>query len=145
MNFASDILHLIPPIRLVRCRRCTSVGLEPVGAVFEKNDHHVIYYRDVLPEKIADQVVCATALARDAILVGTDRDMKEFPRRFGVAPNSDRFKRLSIVRVCCNETLASKRVEQEMTLIEHEWIVSEEKVARRLWVDVGAHHIRTNR
>jgi hypothetical protein len=32
-----------------------------------------------------------------------------------------------------------------MTLIEHEWDVSEEKVARRLWVDVGPHHIRTNR
>jgi predicted nuclease of predicted toxin-antitoxin system len=118
---------------------------DSVGAVFEKDGHYVIHYRDVLPEKVVDQVVCATALKNNAILVGIDRDMKEFPRRFGVAPNSDRFKRLSIIRLCCNETLASKRLEQAMTLIEHEWAFSEEKFARRLWVDVGPHHIRTNR
>jgi predicted nuclease of predicted toxin-antitoxin system len=118
---------------------------DSVGAVFSKNEHQVIYYRDVLPEKVADTVVCATALANDAILVGIDRDLKEFPRRFGMARSSHRFQQLNIIRLCCNETLASKRVEQALSLIEHEWGLSEAKVARRLWVDVGAHHIRTNR
>jgi predicted nuclease of predicted toxin-antitoxin system len=118
---------------------------DSVGDVFLKYGHEVIYHRNALPEKTVDKLVCVTALAREAILVGIDRDMRSFPARFGVSQHSERFKRLSIIRLCCNETLASKRLEQAMTLIEHEWTVSEEKVARRLWVDVGPHHIRTNR
>ncbi len=118
---------------------------DSVGAVFAKNGHEVLHHREFLPEKTVDKLVCVQALKLDAILVGIDRDMKNFPTRFGVRPNSDRFKRLSIIRLCCNEILAGKRLQQAMTLIEHEWSVSEEKVARRLWVDVGPHHIRTNR
>jgi hypothetical protein len=117
----------------------------PLVPVFTRNGHEVLYHRDFLPEKTVDKHVCAQSLQLEAILVGIDRDMKQFPTRFGVSPNSDRFRGLSIIRLCCNETLASKRLEQAMTLIEHEWGVSTEKVGRRLWVDVGPHHIRTNR
>jgi hypothetical protein len=118
---------------------------DSVGVVFSKNEHDVFYYRDYLPEKVADKHVCAQALTLGATLVGIDRDLKQFPTRFGVSQNSDRFKKLSIIRLCCNETLANKRLQQAMTLIEHEWAVSGEGAVHRLWVDVGPHHMRTNR
>jgi hypothetical protein len=52
---------------------------------------------------------------------------------------------LSVIRLCCNETQAAHRVRQAMTLIEHEWRFVRAKTARRLWVDVGPHYMRTNR
>jgi predicted nuclease of predicted toxin-antitoxin system len=116
-----------------------------VGRVFEDYKHFVIYHKDVLPERTPDEAVCAAAMANSAILVAIDGDMKQIARRFGVTPRGERFNRLNIIRLACNEVLASKRLEQAMSLIEHEWHVSDEKMARRLWVDVGAHHIRSNR
>jgi len=118
---------------------------DSVGHVFKDNGHYVMFHRDALPDKTADPVVCATALANEAILVAIDSDMKQFPRKFGISRSGDRFARLSIIRICCNEVLAPKRIGQAMSFIEHEWNVSEEKVARRLWVEIGPHHLRSNR
>jgi predicted nuclease of predicted toxin-antitoxin system len=116
-----------------------------VGDIFSNYGHIVIFHRNVLPDKSSDPVVCVTALHNDAILVAIDSDMKHFPKRFGISRTGDRFARLSIIRICCSETLAAHRIQQAMTLIEHEWAFSEEKVARRLWVEIGAHHLRSNR
>lgn len=118
---------------------------DSVAEVFHKHGHVAILHREALPEKSTDAVVCATALANDAILVAIDGDMKTFAKRFGISHGSSRFAKLNIIRLCCNEVLASKRLDQAMTFIEHEWQVSEEKTARRLWVEIGPHFLRTNR
>jgi predicted nuclease of predicted toxin-antitoxin system len=118
---------------------------DSVASVFRKHGHTAILHREALPEKSTDAVVCATALANDAILVAIDGDMKTFAKRFGISQGSTRFARLSIIRLCCNEVLASKRLEHAMSFIEHEWSVSEEKAARRLWVEIGPHFLRSNR
>jgi predicted nuclease of predicted toxin-antitoxin system len=118
---------------------------DSVGSVFAKHGHEVIYYRDALPEKVADDVVCSTALANDAILVAMDADMKQFAKRFGISQGSTRFDRLNLIRLCCSEVLAAKRADQAMSLIEHEWNFTGEKASRRLWVEIGPHHLRTNR
>jgi hypothetical protein len=98
-----------------------------------------------LPERIDDDVVCTTALANDAILLAIDPDMKRFPKRYGISHGSPRYANLSLIWIGCNEVLAAKRLEQAMSLIEHEWKVSDEKAARRLWIEIGPHHIRTYR
>jgi hypothetical protein len=86
-----------------------------------------------------------TGSANMRVLVAIDGDMKQLAKRFGISSGSERFKRLSILRLCCNEVLAAKRLQQAMTLIEHEWNISKEKAARRLWVDIGPHFLRSNR
>ncbi len=118
---------------------------DSVAAVFKKRDHLTILHREVLAEKTPDDVVATTALQNDAILVAIDPDMKSFPKRFWISHGSSRFANLNIIRICCNETQAEHRISQAMSLIEHEWSVSEEKAARRLWVEIGPRHIRTNR
>lgn len=118
---------------------------DSIAEVFRKHGHLAILHREALPEKSTDAVVCATALANDAILVAIDGDMKTFAKRFGISHGSDRFARLNIIRLCCNEVLAAKRLGQAMSFIEHEWAISEEKSARRLWVEIGPHFIRSNR
>ena len=105
----------------------------------------MILHRDVLPEKTADTVVAATALTNNAILVAIDKDMKQIAQRYGMTPANGRFDKLSLIRLCCDETLASKRLGQAMSLIEHEWAFAAKKASRRLWVDVAAHFIRSHR
>jgi predicted nuclease of predicted toxin-antitoxin system len=118
---------------------------DSIAEVFQKHGHIAILHREALPEKSTDSVVCATALANDAILVAIDGDMKTIAKRFGISHGSDRFARLSIIRLCCNEVMAAKRLEQAMSFIEHEWAVSEEKAARKLWIEIGPHFLRSNR
>jgi len=78
-------------------------------------------------------------------LLAIDPDMKKFPKRYGISHGSTRYASLSLIWMGCNEVQASKRLEQAITLIEHEWKISYEKASRRLWVEIGPHHIRTNR
>jgi hypothetical protein len=110
-----------------------------VGNIFRNHGHAVILHREALPEKSTDAVVCATALA---ILVAIDGDMKTFAKRFGISQGSTRFARLNIVRLCCNEVMSAKRLEQAMSFVEHEWAISEKKKASRLWVEIGPHSVK---
>jgi predicted nuclease of predicted toxin-antitoxin system len=107
--------------------------------------HEVIYHREVLPEKTPDDVVCVTAMANDAILIAIDADLKHMAKRYGVTQKSSRFEKLNLIRLCCDEVLAVKRLEQAMDLINLEWSFRSLKPARRMWVDIGPHFIRTNR
>ncbi|MHC2619420.1 hypothetical protein ACVIW2_001452 [Bradyrhizobium huanghuaihaiense] len=116
-----------------------------MGDMFRGRGHFVILYREALPERIDDDVVCSTALANDAILLAIDPDMKRFPKRYGISHGSTRYAKLSLIWVGCNEVLAAKRIEQAMSLIEHEWKNSDEKASRRLWIEIGPHSIKTNR
>lgn len=118
---------------------------DSVAHVFRSHGHHAILYREALPESVPDDVVGATALANDAVLVVVDADYKRLAKRFGVSHGSLRFARLNLIWLCCNEVLASKRLEQAIGLIEHEWLVSDVKASRRLWIDVAPHFLRSNR
>ena len=118
---------------------------DSVGSVFQKHGLEVIFHREVLDEGTPDYVVCATALKHEAILVAVDADIKRLTKRYGSAPDTARFKHLSVIRVGCNGPLAAKRVEQAMGLLESEWAYSQGKVARRLWVDICPHFIKTHR
>lgn len=118
---------------------------DSVGRVFSDYGYTVIYHRNALPEGSADEVVCATALANNAILVAIDGDMKQLAKRYGVTPQGDRFSKLNIIRLCCNEVLAAKRLGQALSLIDHELQFSKAKTSRRMWVDVLPHQLRTHR
>jgi hypothetical protein len=41
----------------------------------------------------------------------------------------------------CNPVMATKRIEQAMSFIEHEWEFACRKRARRLWIDIGSHRM----
>ncbi|HUB97637.1 MAG TPA: DUF5615 family PIN-like protein [Stellaceae bacterium] len=118
---------------------------DSVGEVFSKRGHVVILHREILVEATPDDVVCAAALANEAILVAVDKDMTRLVRRYGGAPNSARFARLHLIRIGCNGALGAQRVEQAMSLVEHEWAYCNEKAARRMWIDIAPHFIRTYR
>ena len=107
--------------------------------------HEVILHRDVLPEKTPDPVVAAAALANSAILVAIDKDMKQIAQKYGMTAANGRFDKLHLIRICCSEVQAANRVDQLMSLIEHEWDFTNKKSARRMWVEVGPHFVRSLR
>ena len=116
---------------------------DAVGRAFRGFGHEVILHREALAAGVPDPLVCAAAQANDAILVAYDKDMKKIARRRGVG--AGRFARLSLIHLQCPEPTAASRIEQAMSFIEHEWSVSSTPDARRLYVEIGAGFLRTNR
>jgi predicted nuclease of predicted toxin-antitoxin system len=114
-----------------------------VGRALVNAGHQCIYLSESVAPGSPDQIVCAAAEANDAILVALDGDMKQIARQHGVS--NKRFKTLSLLKLSCKEPQAASRVEQALTLIEHEWNFSTEKRARRLFVEIGDNFIRTTR
>jgi hypothetical protein len=82
-------------------------------------------------------------LANNAILVAVDKDMKQLTKRFN--RDHPRFKKLSMIQIGCNGTMAAKRLEQAMSLIQHEWAVSQQKAAARLWFEITNHRLTSYR
>jgi predicted nuclease of predicted toxin-antitoxin system len=111
---------------------------DSIGDVFKSHGYHVILHRDVLGEKVPDEVVCAIALRNDAAFVAIDGDVNRLAKRYGVTPKGDRFADLSVIHLCCNEVLAPKRLEQCMSLIKHEWEFTIAHPKRRMWIDIHA-------
>lgn len=132
--------------RATRLRTLLDAGVpDSVGGVLREFGHMVILHREVLGEKSPDDVVCAAAIHNRAILVAIDRDMTQMAKRYGVTPRGRRFDTLNLIRLCCRESQTAVRLRQGMSLIEHEWNYADAKRARRLWVDVGDHFLRTHR
>lgn len=116
---------------------------DSVGNVLAAAGHEVIFHRDALADGTKDPVVCQTALANEAILVAVDKDMKQLTKRFGVT--DERFKNLSMVFCGCSIPMSSARISQALSLIQHEWGYSKQKVGRRLLVEISNHQITTQR
>lgn len=116
---------------------------DAVGRVFEKHGHHVIYLREAIATGSPDELVCVAAIENDSILVALDGDMKKIAKKSGVS--GSRFAKLSLIKLSCKAPMADKRVEQAMSLIEHEWDYSDKKVARRLYIEIKPDVIRTLR
>ena len=130
----------------IRLRMLLDAGVpDSVDNVLAGSGHEVIFYRDVLPERTPDLVVARTAIANGAVLVAIDNDMRHIAKKYGAAAQKGRFAQLSLIHICCDEVMASKRLKQAMSFVELEWAISTEHAARRMWVDIGPHFLKTNR
>lgn len=119
----------------------------PAAEPFIERGHQVIYHGDVLFSGADDGLVVAHAILNDAALIAVDADMRRMVRRFG-APSqahTEKYHRLNLISIRCNEVLAAKRLAQAMSFIEHEWRFAYEKTARRMWVDIESHRLITYR
>jgi len=116
---------------------------DSVGAYLTSEGHFVIYLRDSINTGSADPLVCIAAEANEAILVAHDADMLGLVKKHGVS--NGRFKRLSLIKLSCPAPRAVDRLKTAMSLIEHEWIVSGTKTARRVHIEIKTDIIRTMR
>ena len=116
---------------------------DSVGHALSDMGHRVFYLRDVAVTGSPDPLVCAVAEANDAILVGSDGDLKQLAKRHGVGQR--RFRKLSLIKLSCNEARASSRIISALSLIEHEWQLSFSSKDRRIFIEIGDASISTRR
>jgi predicted nuclease of predicted toxin-antitoxin system len=116
-----------------------------VGKMLEAAGHRVLYVNkgDVVPRSSTDQYVSVAAILNDAILVAVDADMKALAKGHGIGGGS--YKKLNLLKVSCPEPEAAARIKAALSLIEHEWVVNEGALDRRLFIEISMSVIKTNR
>jgi predicted nuclease of predicted toxin-antitoxin system len=113
---------------------------DSIGELLEQRGHVVTYGNRTLLRSAEDQVVCSAALTADAILVAADHDMKRIARDHGV--QGGRFKSLSLIKLSCRAPDAATKVEEALSLIEHEWLCGDGRNGRRIWFELQPKVIR---
>lgn len=116
---------------------------DSVGHAFLEAGHQVHFLNRSLARGSSDQLVCTIADINEAILVALDGDMKRIAQGHGVG--SGRYLRLGLIKLSCFEPDAPARVRAAMSLIEHEWIVTEGQEGRRIFVEISDRVIRSFR
>jgi len=114
-----------------------------VGKFLHSEGHDVILLKDVIATGSPDNVVATAAEKNEAILVACDGDMKQMVKRFGIG--AGRFKALNLLKITCAGPLNTPRVQQSLSLVQHEWDWSQRKKARRMFVEIKSDVIRTYR
>ena len=117
---------------------------DSVGHAFISAGHEVAFLNKTLARGAADQLVCAIADINEAILVALDGDMKRIAQSHGIGGR--RFLRLGLIKLSCFEPDAATRVIEAMSLIEHEWMITEGAGdRRRIFIEIGNGVIRSFR
>jgi hypothetical protein len=105
--------------------------------------HEVAFLNKTLARGSSDHLVCVIADINEAILVALDGDMKRIAQSHGIGGRT--FLKLGLVKISCYEPDAANRLRSAMTLIEHEWLVTEGKSGRRIFVEISGKVIRSFR
>jgi predicted nuclease of predicted toxin-antitoxin system len=115
-----------------------------VDRFLDSRGYEVVLLRQRIPTESPDALVAAVAEANNAILVTFDPDFKALASRIGIGRR--RFARLSLIRFeKCRESQAARRMEEALSLIEHEWAIGRGERDRRLFVVITSQTIRTHR
>jgi predicted nuclease of predicted toxin-antitoxin system len=117
---------------------------DSVGQVFMASGHQVAFLnKQPAARGSSDPVVCVMADINEAILVALDGDMKRIAQGHGMGGRA--FLKLGLIKLSCYEPDAARRVKEAMSLIEHEWMVTEGRSGRRIFVEIMDTVIRTVR
>lgn len=116
---------------------------DSVGHAFLEAGHEVHFLNRSLARGSSDQLVCAIADINNAVLVALDGDMRRIAQGHGVG--SGRYLRLGLIKLSCFEPDAADRVRAAMSLIEHEWMFTEGREGRRIFVEISDRVMRSHR
>ena len=116
---------------------------DSVGHAFLEAGHEVAFLNKSSARGSPDHVVCAIADINDSILVALDGDMKKIAQGHGVGQR--KLLQLGLIKLSCFEPDAAVRVRMAMSLIEHEWMVTEGRTGRRIFVEISDTVMRTFR
>jgi predicted nuclease of predicted toxin-antitoxin system len=116
---------------------------DSAGRALKAAGHEVVFLRERIAPNSPDPLVAAVAEANGAILVSLDSDFKGLANRAGIGQK--RFRTLSRLCLRCRESRAAVRIQEAMTLIEHEWDHCQRSSDRRLFIELGDSYIRTVR
>jgi predicted nuclease of predicted toxin-antitoxin system len=113
---------------------------DSVGRALRDSGHEVILLREQLAPNSPDPLVAAVAEMNEAVVVSLDSDFRRLAPRVGIG--RIRFQRLSRIGLKCGEPQAAGRIKAALSLIEHEWGVSQARPDKRMIIDIGKSFIR---
>jgi predicted nuclease of predicted toxin-antitoxin system len=116
---------------------------DSVGHAFMAAGHQVAFLNKTMARGSSDPLVCVIADINDAVLVALDGDMKRIAQGYGVGGR--KFLKMGLIKLSCYEPDAARRIEEAMSLIEHEWNFSAGKPGRRIFIEILDTVIRTVR
>lgn len=111
--------------------------------VLVASSHEVIVLKDAIAADAPDPVVALTAAENDAILLSFDKDFRAIAGRLGVSHN--RLRKLSRVQMRCKGPAGARRLQDALSLIQHEWDVAQSKSDKRIFIEVLDLGIKTVR
>ena len=103
--------------------------------------HEVAFLNKTLARGSPDQLVCTIADINEAVLVALDGDMKRIAQEYGIGGR--RFLRLGLLKLSCFEPDAPRRLREAMSLIEHEWMLTDGSEGRRIFIEISDRVIRS--
>ena len=71
-----------------------------------------------------------------AVLVSHDKDYKALAPRVAIGERQ-RFRKLSRIALTCSEPQAANRINEALSLIEHEWSAAQGRSDKRILVEIG--------
>jgi predicted nuclease of predicted toxin-antitoxin system len=116
---------------------------ESVGRVLEAAGHEVLRLRDHIAPNSPDEVVATLCDRNELVLVSLDKDFDSLHTRAGVSRR--RYRKLRRIKIACSEPQAATRIKSALSLIEHEFAVSETSADKRMFIEIGHTRISTIR
>lgn len=116
---------------------------DSVGRVLTSLGHEVVLLREKLPPNSPDALVASISEQNNAVLISMDSDFRKLAPRIPLGKR--RFRKLSRIGLKCAEPKAARRLEDALSLFEHEWERAQAQSDRRVIVEVGETYIRTIR
>jgi predicted nuclease of predicted toxin-antitoxin system len=117
---------------------------DSVGRVLRDAGHEVMLLRERIAADSPDPLVAAVSEMYGAVLVSHDKDYKALAPRVAIGERQ-RFRRLSRIALTCSEPQAANRINEALSLIEHEWSAAQGRSDKRILVEIGMSFIRTIR
>ena len=106
--------------------------------------HGAVFIRDYVPPGSPDPLVATIAEQLNAVLISFDGDFQHIAPRVPQGERA-RFRSLSRIWMRCYEPDGAERLELALSLIESEYALAQQKVDKRMQMQVGRSFLRTDR
>lgn len=116
----------------------------PVLKLLQANHHECEYIRELIPVGSVDQLVAFVAEDRSAVLVSHDGDFEKISSRIPDGQKT-RFRKLSRIRLKCNEFQSAIRIEASLDFIRAEFDLAQLRRDKRMILTIGTSFIRSDR
>ncbi|WP_269583263.1 DUF5615 family PIN-like protein [Roseibium sp. Sym1] len=107
-------------------------------------DFEAEFIRELIPEGSADPLVSFVAEDQRCVLVSHDGDFQKIAPRIPDG-QKQRFRKLSRIKLNCDEFKAAKRIEQTIDFIQSEYQVAQSKRDKRMILQIGKSYVRSDR
>ncbi len=116
---------------------------DSVGHTLEDAGHEVILLREKIAPNSPDPLVAAVSDMFGAVLISHDHDFKSLAPRAQIGRG--RFQKLSRIGLWCRESQSAQRMQEAITLIEHEWVYAQTCDDKRIIIEIGQTYLKTIR